>query len=313
MSVRIFLMKGFREGTTLVVPKGRQKSWALAPEALARFHVAINRRCGGRRLQRALFFSVFLFLVLSFSLSLRAQSLRIAAASDLQFVLPDLAAQYEKQTGVKLDITYGSSGNFLAQIQNGAPFDLFFSADTTYPNKLIEARLADPDSLHVYAVGRLVLWLPSDSPLDPARAGLKTLLDSRIQKVAVANPQHAPYGRAAIVALQSAGLYDQLRPKLVFGENISQTAEFVHSGGAQAGLIALSLALSPAMGSGKYWEVPADFYPHVEQAVVLLASSENKKAAADFLAFLKTPPARATMERYGFNLPPPPPPARHKL
>jgi molybdate transport system substrate-binding protein len=246
----------------------------------------------------ALFFLFFQF----FSSSAYAQQLRIAAAADLQYALTDLSAQYEKQAGVKLAITYGSSGNFFAQIQNGAPFDLFLSADLNYPPKLIDAGFAEPDSLQIYATGRLVLWLPPDSPLDPA-ARLKTLLDPRIRKIAIANPEHAPYGRAAVAALQNAGLYDQLKPKLVFGENISQAAQFVQSGSAQAGLIALSLALSPAMKNGKRWNIPPDRYPSIEQAAVVLKSSPNKQAALSFLAFLKTPQARDTFERYGYGAP----------
>ena len=156
--------------------------------------------------------------------------------------------------------------------------------------------------MQIYAAGRLVLWLPPDSPLDPA-VGLKALLDPRIQKIAVANPEHAPYGRAAVAALQSAGLYDQLKPKLVFGENISQAAQFVQSGSAQAGLIALSLSLSPAMKNGKRWNIPSDHYPRIEQAVVILKSSSDKQAAVSFLAFLKSPQARATFERYGYAAP----------
>jgi molybdate transport system substrate-binding protein len=263
----------------------------------------------GRHPRRApLFF--FLFFLPLFSAS--AQNLRIAAASDLQFVFPDLAAQYEKQTGVKLTVSYGSSGNFSSQIENGAPFDLFFSADVGYAQKLIASRLAVPESLQVYAVGQLVLWLPVDSPLDPA-SGIKILLDSRIQKIAIANPEHAPYGRAAVSALQHAGLYEQVQSKLVFGENISQAAQFVQSGSAQAGLIALSLAASPAMKSGKQWVVPPDQYPRLEQGVVLLQASPEKKAAQAFLKFLKTPAARATFERYGFFLPPAPVAEKHKL
>jgi len=253
-----------------------------------------------------------LLLTPLFAIAAHAQTLRIAAASDLQFVLPELAAQYETQSGVKLAITYGSSGNFFAQIQNGAPFDLFFSADVSYPHKLVASHLADPDSLQVYAIGRLVLWLPPDSPLDPS-AGLKILLDPRVRKIAIANPEHAPYGRAAIAALKNAGLYDQLKDKLVFGENISQAAQFVQSGGAQAGLLAFSLAVSPALKSGKRWEIPGDWYPPVEQAVVFLAASPNKSAAEAFLAFLKTPAARKTFERYGFFLPPPAVEEKHKL
>jgi molybdate transport system substrate-binding protein len=235
--------------------------------------------------------------------NLHAQSLRIAAASDLQFAFSDLASQYEKQSGAKLSITDGSSGNFFAQIQNGAPFDLFFSADISYPQKLIEAGLAEPDSRYTYAFGRIVLWLPSDSPLNPAQAQWNTLLDPRIQKIAIANPEHAPYGRAAVAALQKAGFYEQVKSKLVYGENISQAAQFVQSGSAQAGILALSLTFAPAMKSGKTWEIPRDLYPPLEQAVVLLKSSPNKSAAGAFLAFLRTEQARATLARYGFTLP----------
>lgn len=237
------------------------------------------------------------------SIAASAQSLRIAAASDLQFVLPELAQQYEKQSGVRLAISFGSSGNFFAQIQNGAPFDLFFSADSAYPRKLVEKHFADSDSLHVYAVGRLVLWLPPDSPLNAAE-GLKTLLDSRVHKIAIANPEHAPYGRAAVSALQAAGLYDQLKSKLVLGENISQAAQFVQSGNAQAGLLAASLTSAPAMKDGRRWEVPANLYPQVEQSVVILAASPDKPAARAFLAFLTSAAARTTFERFGFSLQP---------
>ena len=144
-------------------------------------------------------------------------------------------------------------------------------------------------------------------------AGILLSIQPPDQKIAIANPDHAPYGRAAVLALERAGLYSQLKSKLVLGENVSQAAQFVQSGSAQAGLIALSLALSPAMASGKRWDLPADQQPELEQAVVLIASSPNKKAAGDFLAFLKTPQARAIFERYGFLLPPPHAPARHKL
>jgi molybdate transport system substrate-binding protein len=266
-----------------------------------------SRLCSGRLLRRVLFFISF-FL----SATTHGQTLRIAAASDLQFALPDLAAQYDKQTGVKLAITYGSSGNFFAQIQNGAPFDLFLSADVSYPHKLVVEQLADVSSLEIYAVGHLVLWLPSDSPLDPS-AGLKILLDPRIQKIAIANPEHAPYGRAAVAALRATDLYDRVKPKLVFGENISQTAQFVQTGSAQAGLLAYSLTFSPAMKSGKFFAIPADKYPTIEQAAVLLSASANKQAAMSFLAFLKTPTARAALERYGFFLPLAAPVSKHKL
>jgi len=243
------------------------------------------------------------FLFFPCARNAHAQSLRIAAASDLQFALGDLAAQYEKQSGAKLAITYGSSGNFFAQIQSGAPFDLFFSADIAYPQKLIDTGFAESDSRYTYAFGRIVLWLPPESPLIPANLQWNTLLDARIQKFAIANPDHAPYGRAAVAALQKAGLYERLKSKLVYGENISQAAQFVQSGGAQAGILAMSLTFAPAMKSGKYWEIPRDLYPPLEQAVVLLKSSSNKPAARTFLAFLHTESARDTLARYGFTLP----------
>jgi len=261
------------------------------------------RHCRGAALLRPISASLLALLFFLGARNAHAQSLRIAAASDLQFALADLAAQYEKQLGAKLAVTYGSSGNFFAQIQNGAPFDLFFSADIAYPQKLIDAGFAEADSRTTYAFGRIVLWLPPESPLIPANLRWNTLLDARIQKIAIANPDHAPYGRAAVAALQKAGLYEQVKFKLVYGENISQAAQFVFSGSAQAGILAFSLATSPAMKTGKYWEIPRELYSPLEQAVVLLKSSPNKRAARAFLAFLQTEAARATLARYGFTLP----------
>src|SRR5262249_51768167 len=158
---------------------------------------------------------------------------------------------FQQQTGTKIDVTYGSSGNFYSQIQNGAPFDLFFSADIEYPTKLAAAGIADRTTLYKYAIGRIVIWTPPDAKLDGAREAWKTLSNDFVQKIAIANPQHAPYGRAAVAAMQNAKLYDEVKSKLVFGENISQAAQFVQSGSAQAGILALSLAMSPAMKGGK--------------------------------------------------------------
>jgi molybdate transport system substrate-binding protein len=231
------------------------------------------------------------------------QTVRIAAASDLQFALTDLAAQYEKQSGGKLAISYGSSGNFFAQLQNGAPFDLFFSADLAYPQKLIEAGLAESESLYLYAQGRIVLWVPGGSPFDPAKNQWGVLMDSRVQKIAIANADHAPYGCAAVTALQRAKIYERVKTKLVFGENISQAAQFVQSGGAQAGIIALSLAVSPAMKDGKRWEIPGELYSSLDQGVVMLKSSSQQAAARAFLAYLRSEEARATIARYGFSVP----------
>jgi molybdate transport system substrate-binding protein len=247
-----------------------------------------------------------LFVLLTlYPYSVRAQTFRVAAASDLQFAMPELAAQYERQSGAKVELSFGSSGNFFAQIQNGAPFALFFSADRSYAEKLIAAGQADPQSLSVYALGRLALWARSELNLKLTEKGLSALSDPRVQKIAIANPEHAPYGRAAVATLQKAGLYGQLKPKLVFGENISQAAQFAQSGSAQVGMIALSLALSETMKSGERWVVPADYHPPLEQAAVLINSGANKSQAAGFLEFVKSDAGRAILTRYGFTMPMP--------
>jgi molybdate transport system substrate-binding protein len=266
-----------------------------------------------RRRSRILFRAVLAVCCALFLTScVGAQTIRVAAAADLQYALADLAGQYEKHSPAKLAITYGSSGNFYAQIQNGAPFDLYFSADVTYPQKLVEVGLAERDSLYTYARGRMVLWVAKDFSLDPALLEWKILEETRVRKIAIANPEHAPYGAAAIAALKKAGAYDKVQAKFVYGENISQTAQFVQSGGAQVGIVALSLAISPAMRDGKRWEIPQDLYPPLNQAVVMLKSAQNQSAARAFLEFLKTDGARATLKRYGFTVAEALPPAAAK-
>jgi molybdate transport system substrate-binding protein len=248
---------------------------------------------------------IVLFAVLLAGSYARAQAVKVAAAADLKFAMVELATQFEKQSEAKLDVTYGSSGNFLTQIQNGAPFDLFFSADFEYPKKLEAAGLAEPGTFCEYAAGHIVLWTSSESGINAAKDGWKCLLDQRVKKIAVANPEHAPYGRAALAALKKAGIYEQVKDKLVYGENISQAAEFVQSGNAQVGIVALSLALSPAMKNGNRWEIPADGYPPIKQAVVLLKASKNKDAARHFLEFVNGPQGRETLQRFGFTVPSP--------
>jgi molybdate transport system substrate-binding protein len=233
----------------------------------------------------------------------RAQAVKVAAAADLKFAMAELASQFEKHSGVKLDVTYGSSGNFLTQLQNGAPFDLFFSADSEYPKKLEAAGLTEPATSREYAVGHIAIWTPSDSGINAAKEGWRCLLDQRVNKIAVANPDHAPYGRAAVAALKKAGIYEQVKDKLVYGENISQAAEFVQSGNAQAGIVALSLAISPAMKNGNRWEIPADSYPAIKQTVVLLKASKNKDAARRFLDFVSGSQGREILQRFGFTVP----------
>jgi molybdate transport system substrate-binding protein len=248
---------------------------------------------------------IVLSALLAFRPAGAAQEIRVAAAADLKFALDELGTQCEKQTGRKIDVSYGSSGNFLAQIQNGAPFDVFLSADIEYPRKLEAAGLAEPGTLYEYALGRIVIWMPADTRIDLAKLGWKALLDPSIQKIAIGNPEHAPYGRAAVAALRSAGIYEQVRAKLVYGENIAQAAQFVASGNAQAGILALSLAISPPMREGKRWEIPANMHPPIEQAAVMLKSAKDKDSARAFLTFLKSAEARKILETYGFSVPAP--------
>ena len=233
-----------------------------------------------------------------------AQEITVAAAADMSAALPQLVAAYTKKTGHTVKLSFGSSGNLANQIRNGAPFDIFFSADEEYPQLLIAEGLASKDSLYRYAIGRLVLWVPSDSPLDLSKLGMKALLDPSVKKISIANPTTAPYGRAAEAALRHFGIYDQVSSRLVLGENVSQAAQFVESGNAQAGLIALSHALAPALrDKGRYWTVPLDTYPTLNQAAVVVSRSKQQDAARGFLEYLRSPAATSLLTSYGFSVP----------
>jgi molybdate transport system substrate-binding protein len=233
-----------------------------------------------------------------------AQEITVAAAADMSSALPELAAIYTKKTGTAVKLVFGSSGNLTSQIRNGAPYDVFLSADEEYPRQLIEEGLAAQNTLYRYAVGRLVLWVPADSPLDLSKLGMTALLDPSVKKIAMANPAHAPYGRAAEAALRHFGIYDQVSSRLVLGENVSQAAQFVESGNAQAGLIALSHALAPALkDKGRYWMVPLNAYPTLNQAAVVLSKSKQQDTARKFLEFLRSPEASSLLASYGFRLP----------
>lgn len=224
--------------------------------------------------------------------------LSVAAAADLRFALDELASEFRgAHRNVDLRIAYGSSGDFFAQIQNQAPFDLFLSADIEYPRRLLRERIGVPDSLFVYAVGRIAVWVPSASMLDPATA----LESPALRHISIANPQHAPYGRAAEAALRSLGLYDRVGNKLVFGENVSQALEFIQSGAAETGIVALSLVLAPPVrGQGRYWEVPLAAYPKMEQGGVIL---KDTPAARQFRSWMLSPAGARVLQEYGFSLP----------
>ena len=233
----------------------------------------------------------------------QAGEITVAAASDLNFAFKEIVADFEKKTGNTVKLSLGSSGNFYAQLSNGAPFDLFFSADIGYPKRLEEAGLTESGTLYMYAVGRIVVWVPKGSPIDVGSLGIKALQHPSVKKIAIANPKHAPYGRAAVAAMEHFKVYEAVKDKFVLGENISQTAQFVQTGGADIGIIALSLAVAPAMKeTGTYWEVPVDAYPRLEQGAVVLKAAKDPKTARAFLDFVRSPDGVAMFKRYGFLL-----------
>jgi molybdate transport system substrate-binding protein len=267
----------------------------------------LNRLYRGFRMKRrfllqGFFVCLLLTQIVSYA-SAADRELNVAAAADLSSALQDIANNYEKQSHVTIKLSFGASGALTQQIQNGAPFDVFFSADMDYPKQLIAAGQADGATLYRYAVGQLVLWVPKDSPLDVEHKGIDVLRDPSVKKISIGNPQHAPYGRAAEAALKHYGLYDKVSDRLVLGENIAQAAQFVESGNAQVGFVALAHAAAPSMqGKGKYWIVPADAYPELDQGVVVISRSPHKQDAAAFLDYMKSPEAQVVLERYGFNL-----------
>jgi molybdate transport system substrate-binding protein len=232
-------------------------------------------------------------------------SVSVAAAADLKYALDETAAGFQKtHRSVQVKLSYGSSGQFYSQLLNKAPFDIFFSADIDYPKKLVAAGLAAKGSEFKYAIGRIVIWVRQDSPIDVEHLGIESLVQPSVKKIAIANPQHAPYGRAAEAAMKKLGVYDRARDKLALGENIAQTAQFVESGAADIGIIALSLAMAPTMkAKGKYWPIPLDAHPTLEQGGVILSWANDAEAAEQFKAFVMGPEGRAILKRYGFIMP----------
>ena len=232
------------------------------------------------------------------------RQLNIAAAADLKFALDEIAATYRQQhPNLNLQITYGSSGNFYSQLSNKAPFDMFLSADAGYVDKLIAAGLAEKDTRFLYAIGQIVVWTPRESKLDVATQGLQALVDPSVKKIAIANPAHAPYGRAAEESLRKNGIWEKVQDRLVLGENIAQTAQFVQSGSADVGIIALSLAMAPSMKDGRYFLIPQGDYRPLEQAGVILSWAQDRPAADAFRTFLSGPEGKQILVRYGFTMP----------
>lgn len=229
----------------------------------------------------------------------------VAAAADLQYALADVAEAFFRATGLTVKLALGSSGNFTRQIIQGAPFEVFFSADEDYVRELAERSLTLNRGV-AYAIGGLVLYVPKGSPVkaDPDMNDLAAAVaDGRLRRLAIANPEHAPYGRAARAALTRKGLWEKLQARLVLGENISQAAQFALSGSVEAGLIAQSLAISDRMArQGSFALLPQEWHPPLRQRMVLLRGAGE--TARRFYAYAQTAPARAAFERYGFALPP---------
>jgi molybdate transport system substrate-binding protein len=259
------------------------------------------------RINRRAVFGIAVALALPFAApepAAAADVPAIAAAADLQFALTDVAAAFKSETGRDVKLTFGSSGNFYRQIQQGAPFRMFLSADEKFVLDLAKAGLAENDG-SLYAVGRIVIMVPHGSPLkaDGTLADLKAAVaDGRVKRFAIANSEHAPYGKRAEEALRHQGIWDALQPKLVLGENVSQAAQFATSGGAQGGIIAYSLALAPDVGRlGDFALIPDDWHEPLRQRMTLLP--KHGETAEKFFAFMQTKPARQIMQRYGFVLP----------
>lgn len=244
------------------------------------------------------FFAVCSLMVAT---TVHAQKITVAAAADLKFAMDEIVTSFHKNhTGDEVHVVYGSSGKFHTQIQQGAPYDLFFSADIGFPRELAKQDLTTSE-VKPYAIGRIVLW---GADIDATKMTLASLTDPKIIKIAIANPKHAPYGKRAEEALRSAGLWDKVQSKLVFGENIAQTTQYVQSGNAQVGIIALALVLNPELSKkGGYFLIPENMHNPLEQGFVITKVGANKHLAKQFADYIGSKQARNIMTKYGFVLP----------
>lgn len=239
--------------------------------------------------------------LLLLSTTAHAEKIIIAAAADLKFAMDEIIADFKQlQPGDQVEVIYGSSGKFHTQIQQGAPYDLFFSADSAFPRELMKKGLTASE-VKPYALGRVVLWSTS---LDATQLTLASLTDPEITRIAIANPKHAPYGKRAEEALKAAGLWDRLQPKFVYGDNIAHTAQFVQTGNAQVGIIALSLALSPELSQkGGYYLIPERLHNPLEQGYIITKRGAAKPLAHIFADYMNAKKSRAIMKKYGFVRP----------
>lgn len=236
-----------------------------------------------------------------------AEKINIAAAADLKFAMDEVIAQFKKANPADdVNVIYGSSGKMFTQIQQAAPYDLYFSADISYPEKLVAQGMTD-GAATPYAFGRIVLWKPklsSNTQLDASEMTLEDLTRVDIMRIAMANPKHAPYGKRAEEALRSTNLWHKVEAKLVYGENITQTAQFVQTGNAQVGMIALSLALSTELSKqGNYWLIPEALHSPLKQGFVITKRAANNPLAKKFSGYISSTAAKKIMMKYGFTLP----------
>ncbi len=236
---------------------------------------------------------------------IRAEEVVVAAASSLNFAVKEMVTEFEAQTGYQVRLSLGSSGSFYAQISNGAPFEVFLSADVGYAKALEEAGLVEPGTFFIYSVGRIVLWVSTDSPVDLKELQMGALLHPSVKKIAIANPRHAPYGRAAEEALRSFKVHNHVKDKIVYGEHQSQAAQFVQSGAAEIGILALSQALSPILGkAGRFWEIPSKVYSPLPQSIVILKTARahhNLRAVRIFYDWVKGSFGQAVLRKYGLS------------
>jgi molybdate transport system substrate-binding protein len=248
--------------------------------------------------------TVLATLFCAFALSAQAaEPLLVAAASDLTHSVEELGAAFAKEVpGAQVKFTTGASGNLFAQIKHGAPFDVFLSADLMYPGRLASEGAADGGSLTTYAIGRLAVW--SLDPRFDLKQGMRVFNDERLTRVAIANPHIAPYGEAARAALQSHGFWDAVKGKLVMGENVSQTAQFIQTGNAQLGIVSYATVLAPKMkGVGSHYLVPDNGNAPIEQGAVITRHGKANPLSPRFMQFMQSPAARAILLRHGFTLP----------
>lgn len=249
---------------------------------------------------RFLLLIAYVFIATSASAQ-QSEKILIAAASDLKFALDSIITVFNQKNRGEVQVSYGSSGKLYHQISNGAPFDIFFSADISYPNLLKENGFTSSD-VYPYGIGRIVLW---SKRLNPEKEEMKALLDPAVRKVAIANPAHAPYGKRAEEALIHFGLYESVKGKFVFGENISQTAQFVTTGAADIGIVALSLAVSPTMKrqAGNYFLIPESSHETLLQGAVITKRAQDSALAERFMDFIKGEIAGNILQEFGFTKP----------